>query len=224
MDRGEPAFGVTVCSGLRRGLSLTVVARELAGVVAHGAALAVVLSSLWHFAAPVTPFDPFTADLGDASASSTSIVGYSPAFVTLGPAWLPSSLLIAVVCVTSFVGVALVGKSSDRHRATSPLTRLVASRWWPTAASTVIGLSVAAVAAISPPRSRGFGVVGPSSVQARMDGSVLFRDSVGVFALLCLAASLVVGLLFAAFAERRRRSGLSDTGKGPVAQPGRGTV
>ncbi|MBM7415545.1 MULTISPECIES: hypothetical protein [Nocardiaceae] len=178
--------------------------RQWATSVAHAAVLAVVLSLLWHFAAPVTPFDPFTADLGDAPTASISILGYQHAFVTLGPAWLPSSLLIFVACIASFIGTMLLIRNADRHRLASPPARAMAVRWWPMAVSAIIGLSVAAVAAISPPQSRGFGVVDPSSIQARMEDSVLFRESIGIFALLCFAASLLVVLLFAALPARWR--------------------
>lgn len=185
--------------------------RDLATAVARGVVLAVVLSSLWHFAAPVTPFDPFTADLGDASASSTSIVGYAYAVVTLGPAWLPSSLVIACVCVASFISLALVTRNADRHQGVSPTTQGVAARWWPTAASVVVGLSVAVVAAISPPRSRGFALVDPSSLQARMEDSVLFRDSVAVFTVLCVALSLLVGIVFLASPKGKRHGRIETT-------------
>lgn len=210
MDGGGPASGVTAHPASGEGLNLIVVTRELATAVARGVVLAVVLSLLWHFAAPVTPFDPFTADLGDASASSTSIVGYAYVVVTLGPAWLPSSMVIAGVCVASFVGLALLTRSAGRHRGVSPTTRGVAARWWPTAASVVIGLSVAVVAAISAPQSRGFALVDPSSLQARMEDSVLFRDSVAVFTVLCVALSLLVGIVFLA-SPKGKRHGRTET-------------
>lgn len=180
--------------------------RESLISVAQGASLAAVLSLLWHFAVPVAPFDPFSADLGDAPTSSVTVLGYQHAFVTLGPAWLPSSLLITVMCLTAIVGAAFSTMAVSRFRTAVSQMRPVVARWWPVALSTALGLSVAAAAAIRPPRSPGFALVDPSSFHARMADSALFRDSAWMFTAQCLVASVLVGLLFTTLHRSGRRT------------------
>ncbi|OZD62120.1 hypothetical protein CH272_12025 [Rhodococcus sp. 05-340-1] len=72
----------------------------------------------------------------------------------------------------------------------------------------LLGVSLWAVATVSPPPTLGIVMVDPDSMAAQMSESPLFRESSLVFLIECLTASIVIGAMFAGIqyaADRRRR-------------------
>lgn len=149
---------------------------------ALGVVLAAMFSLLWHFAAPLAPFDPATVS---GETGSVSILGYAQLFTEQGPPWFPSSLVIGALTLCVVAAAARIRGSRQ-----SPF-------WWPLPTSMFLGASVWAAAAVSPPQVSGIALVHPDSMAAQMSESPLFRESSLVFLIECLAVSIVIGAVFA---------------------------
>jgi hypothetical protein len=161
--------------------------------IVFGLALSAALSLLWHFAAPLAAFDQ-AATSGESG--SISILGYAPLFTEQGPPWFPSSLVISALTLCAVAATAWIRGSRK------PLF------WWPLPTSVLLGVSLWAVATVSPPPTLGIVMVDPDSMAAQMSESPLFRESSLVFLIECVTASIVIGAMFAGIqyaADRRRR-------------------
>ncbi|OZE30385.1 hypothetical protein CH256_14915 [Rhodococcus sp. 05-2254-6] len=161
--------------------------------IVFGLALSAASSLLWHFAAPLAPFDP-AATSGESG--SISILGYALIFTEQGPPWLPSSLVIGALTLCGVAAAAWMRRSRQ------------SLFWWPLPTSVFLGGLLWAVATVNPPQASGIAMVHPDSMTARMSNSPLFRESSLVFLVECQTASIVIGAVFAAIqytADRRRR-------------------
>ena len=155
--------------------------------------LSVTLCILWHFAAPLLPFDP-AATSGESG--SVSILGYAQLFTEQGPPWFPSSLVISALTLCTVAAAAWIRGSRP-----SPF-------WWPLPTSMLAASALWAAATVSPPPVSGIALVQPDSMAAQMSESPLFRESSVVFLIECLTASIVIGSVFAGIhyiTDRRRQ-------------------
>lgn len=144
--------------------------------------LAAALSSLWHFAAPLAPFDPAAVS---GETGSVSIIGYAQLFTEQGPPWFPSSLVIGALTLCVVAAAARIRGSRQ------------SLFWWPLPTSVFLGASLWASAAVGPSQVSGLALVHPDSMAAQMWESPLFRESSLVFLIECLTVSIVIGAVFA---------------------------
>ena len=161
--------------------------------IVFGLTLATALSFLWHFAAPLAPFDPAAIS---GESGSISILGYAQLFTEQGPPWFPSSLVISALTLCTVAAAAWIRRSRQ------------SLFWWPLPISVFLGGSLWAAATVSPPPVSGIALVHPDSLAAQMSESPLFRESSLVFLTECLTASIVIGAVFAGIqhiVDRRRR-------------------
>ncbi|MEH6793105.1 MAG: hypothetical protein V7694_03130 [Rhodococcus sp. (in: high G+C Gram-positive bacteria)] len=151
------------------------------------------MSLLWHFAAPLAPFVP-TATSGETG--SVSFLDYGLLITEQGPPWVPSSLVISALTLCAVAAAAWIRRSRQ------------SLFWWPLPTSLLLGVSLWAVATVSPPPASGIALVQPDSMAAQMSESPLFRESSVVFLIECLTASIVIGSVFAGIhyiTDRRRQ-------------------
>ncbi|OZC51068.1 hypothetical protein CH286_05930 [Rhodococcus sp. WWJCD1] len=159
---------------------------------ALGLTLAVALSLLWQFAAPLSAFDA-TALPGETG--SVTIVGYSIAFVERGPHWLAPSLIISAVTLCASATAAEARNRLGHNDTDASNFRCT---WWPLPTSVLLAITVWTVATVDPPASAGVDMVHPDSIAAQMSRSPLFRDSSTVFLIECLTISIAIGAVFTA--------------------------
>ncbi|MDV8025278.1 hypothetical protein [Rhodococcus sp. IEGM 1330] len=159
--------------------------------IVFGLTLAAALSLLWHFAAPLAPFEPAVTS---GESGSISILGYAALFTEQGPPWFPSSLVISALTLCAVAAAAWIRGSRQ------------SLFWCPQPTSVFLGGSLWAAATVSPPPVSGIALVHPDSTAARMSESPLFRESSLIFLAECLTASIVIGAVFAGIqlvADRR---------------------